>query len=148
MKFTKWLAVLGVATLPVMPTGCGGAPFTEAPGITDDSPVAEGGAGTPDAAPTSPQDALSDAGGQDGQDGGPDAPPGQTEASVTCRRCTPLTGSSITCDGTCTGNCVGLCVTVDGTGIPSAGVCTGRCSGECDSECLSPTPFSCTGACS
>ena len=130
------LAVAFTVIAGPMTTGCGGAPFTEAPGTADSPLVGDEGAETPDAAPTSPQDASPDV----GEASAPDAPPEASAPDVGAETGTPEAAQSTvqcqpgqTCIGECQPgqNCVGECLIPGGTPMPSSRTCSGICSGTC-----------------
>jgi hypothetical protein len=146
------IIVLGVVTLLALVTGCGGVAFTESPGTAADPLLLEGGPGTPDAAPTSPQDALSDAGGYDGAAEWHLAPPtdaGPEACSATCSA-TP-SAPTVDCAGLCAGACSGTC---SGPGTPpfqingaQCGTAGWSCTGQCGGTCYLKSPSACSGTC-
>lgn len=122
------------SVLLLLVVGCGGPAFTEATGEALGSLGTD--AQTPDAAPTSPQDASPDV----GEASAPDAPPEASAPDVGAETGTPEAAQSTvqcqpgqTCIGECQPgqNCVGECLIPGGTPMPSSRTCSGICSGTC-----------------
>ena len=118
------------SVLLLLVVGCGGPAFTEATGEALGSLGTD--AQTHDAAPTSPQDALSDAGGGEGAAEAESGPQRVTEPEAgACA----ASGASV-CTGICSGNCTGRCTVPGGTPFDIVGAaCGGTCNGTCDEVC-------------